>query len=148
VGGVAGGIEKLWQREARFVPHILTVSAAFAPISPADRFRAFILGLHGLALLVVFPLGPQETRLWHPGVNGVAAVAAAYPLAACLGGLLARRAHSLPARPVALVGLALLGTLPCALSFDHPTLLLARLWAGLLAGISHVAIQRLSLIHI
>ena len=58
-----------------------------------DTFWAALLGLHGLALLVVFPLGPQETRLWHPGVNGVAALAAAYPLAACLAGLLARRAR-------------------------------------------------------
>ncbi len=116
--------------------------SASAPAAPSDRFWASLLGLHGLALLVVFPLGPQETRLWHPGVGGVAALAAAYPLAACLGGLLARRAPILPARPVALVSLALLGTLPCALSVDHPTLLLARLWAGLLAGLSYVAIQR------
>lgn len=118
------------------------MSAASAPVSSAAHVWALLLGLHGLALLVVFPLGPQETRLWHPGVVGVAALAAAYPLAACLGGLLARRAPRLPARPAALVALALLGTLPCALSVDHPTLLAARLWAGLLAGVSYAAIQR------
>ena len=118
------------------------MSSASASVRPTDRFWAALLGLHGLALLVVFPLGPQETRLWHPGVNGVAALAAAYPLAACLGGLLVRRAHRLPAQPATLVLLALLGTLPCAISVDHPTLLLARLWAGLLAGVSYVAIQR------
>jgi predicted MFS family arabinose efflux permease len=92
--------------------------------------------------MVVFPLGPQESRLWRPGVPGVAALAAAFPLAAALAGLLARRAPSLPATPRALAALALLATLPCALSFDYPSLVAARVLAGLATGVSYVAIHR------
>ncbi len=114
-----------------------------AIVPPAhDRALAWLLGLHGLALLVVFPLGPQEARRWHPGVPGIAALAAAYPLAAVVGGLLVRRLPRLPAAPRSLAALAFLGTLPCVLSVDYPTLLCARLLAGLAAGLSFVAIHR------
>ena len=101
-----------------------------------------LLGLHGLAFMVVFPLGPQEARLWHPGVPGVAALAAAFPLAAALGGLVARRIPRLPADPRLLAVLALLATLPCALSAGYSSLLAARVLAGLATGVSYVAIHR------
>ncbi len=117
--------------------------APAAPAYAADRALAFLLGLHGLALLVVFPFGPQGTRLWHPGVVGAAALAAAFPLSAVIGGLLARRAARLPASPVALVALAFACTLPCALSIDYPTLFAARILAGLATGLSYIAIHRL-----
>ena len=107
-----------------------------------DRALAGLLGLHGLALLVVFPLGPQETRLWHPGVRGIATLAAAFPLAAVVGGLLARRIPSLPSAPRTLAALAFLGTLPCAWSAGYPTLVCARLFAGLATGLSFVAVHR------
>ena len=92
--------------------------------------------------MVVFPLGPQESRLWHPGVAGVAALAAAFPLATVLGGLLARRASRLPSTPRALAALAFLSTLPGALSFDYASLVAARLLAGLVSGLSYAAIHR------
>ncbi len=92
--------------------------------------------------MVVFPLGPQEARLWHPGVPGVAALAAAFPLSAALAGLLARRAPRLPNSPRALAGLVFLTTLPCAFSHDYPSLVAARVLAGLFAGVAYVAIHR------
>lgn len=107
-----------------------------------DRALAVLLGLHGLALMVVFPLGPQESRLWHPGVSGVAALAAAFPLAAVLGGLLARRAPRLPGCSRTLAAIGFLSTLPCALSFDYPSLVAARLLAGMATGLSYAAIHR------
>jgi predicted MFS family arabinose efflux permease len=107
-----------------------------------DRAFAVLLGLHGLALMVVFPLGPQESRLWHPGVPGVAALAAAFPLAAVLGGMLARRAPILPISPRTLAAAAFLSTLPSTLSFDYPSLVAARLLAGIATGLSYVAIHR------
>jgi len=107
-----------------------------------DRAFALLLGLHGLALLVVFPLGPQEARLWHPGVTGVAALAAAFPLSAVLGGLLARRAPRLPSSPRALSLLGLVATLPCAFTHDYPSLVAARVVAGLATGLSYAAIHR------
>lgn len=116
--------------------------AAPPAFSRADRILALLLGLHGLALLVVFPLGPQESRLWHPGVVGVAALAAAFPLAAALAGLLARRLPRLPAHPAALTGWALLGTVASCLSFDYPSFVTARVLGGAIAGLSYVAIHR------
>jgi predicted MFS family arabinose efflux permease len=107
-----------------------------------DRALALLLGLHGLALMVVFPLGPQEARLWHPGVTGVAALASAFPLAAALGGLVARRIPRLPVDPRLLAGLALLTTLPCVLAAGYSSLLAARVLAGLATGVSYVAIHR------
>lgn len=92
--------------------------------------------------MVVFPLGPQEARLWHPGVTGVAALAAAFPLAAALGGLVARRIPRLPFDPRLLGGLALITTLPCVLATGYSSLLAARVLAGLATGVSYVAIHR------
>lgn len=92
--------------------------------------------------MVVFPLGPQAARLWHPGVNGFAVLAAAFPFAVVLGGLLARRAPRLPSTPRALALLAFAATLPCALSFDYSSLVVARLIAGLATGAAFVAIHR------
>ena len=115
------------------------------PLVPSfsrDRALAILLGLHGLALLVVFPLGPQESRLWHPGVPGVAALAASFPLAAAFAGLLARRAPRLPQTPRSLSLVALLATLPGAFSVDYPTLVLARVLSGLATGVSLVGIHR------
>lgn len=111
-------------------------------VDACDRALAALPGLHGLALMVVFPLGPQEARLWQPGVTGVAAMAAAFPLAAALGGLVARRLPRLPTAPRPLAGLALLTTLPCALAPGHSSLLGARMLAGLAAGFACVAIHR------
>lgn len=107
-----------------------------------DRALAMLLGLHGLALMVVFPLGPQEARLWHPGISGVAALAAAFPLAAALGGLVARRISRLPLDPRLLAGLALITTLPCVLATGYTSLLVARVLAGLATGVGYVAIHR------
>lgn len=118
------------------------VSATPPAFSRSDRARAALLGLHGLALMVVFPLGPQAARLWQPGVPGIAALVAAFPFAVVLGGLLARRAPSLPARPGTLAVLAFATTLPCALSFDYPSLFLARIVAGLASGVSYAAVFR------
>lgn len=108
----------------------------------ADRALTMLVGLHGLALMVVFPLGPQETRLWHPGVSGVTALAAAFPLAAALAGIIARRMPRLPEDPRLLAIAALLSTLPCALSTGYHSLLIGRVIAGLVAGVSYVAIHR------
>jgi predicted MFS family arabinose efflux permease len=117
-------------------------SAAKSPDHARERSFALLLGLHGLALMVVFPLGTQEARLWHPGVPGVAAAAAAFPLASVAGGLLARRLARLPSSTRSLALLAFLSTLPCALSFDHPSFLFARMIAGFATGIAYVAIHR------
>lgn len=117
-------------------------SAAKSPDHARERTFALLLGLHGLALMVVFPLGTQEARLWHPGVPGVAAVAAAFPLASVAGGLLARRLTRLPSSTRSLALLAFLSTLPCVLSFDHPSFLFARMIAGFATGIAYVAIHR------
>ncbi len=84
--------------------------------SAAERAFALLLGLHGLALMVVFPFGPQATRLWHPGLPGIATLTASFPLAAVLGGLFARRSSLLPSSPRTLAALACLSTLPSALS--------------------------------
>lgn len=117
-------------------------AVSLSPSSSHHRALAWLLGLHGLALLVVFPLGPQASRLWQPGTPGVAALAAAFPLAATLGGLLARRAARLPGSPRSLAALAFLSLLPGAFSVDYPTLLAARILSGLVAGLSCVAIHR------
>ena len=119
--------------------------APVANVSARDRAFAGLLGLHGLALMVVFPLGPQAARLWHPGVNGFAVLTAAFPLAAVIGGLFARRAFRLPSTPRALALLAFVATLPCALSFDYPSLVIARFIAGLATGVGFVAIHRVLL---
>ncbi|MDF3055886.1 MAG: hypothetical protein K0R17_101 [Rariglobus sp.] len=100
------------------------------------------MGLHGLALMVVFPLGTQETRLWHPGVGGVGMLAAAFPLAVVIGGLWARRRSRLPAGVRTLSWIAFLTTLPCVLSYDYPSFVAARLLAGLATGAAYVAIHR------
>ncbi len=92
--------------------------------------------------MVVFPFGPQATRLWQPGVSGICLLAASFPTAAVLGLLLARRLPRLPGSPRTLAALACLGTLPCALSFDYSSLMLGRAFAGFLAGLSYVAIHR------
>lgn len=116
--------------------------AASAGASSQDRAFAALLGLHGLALLVAFPFGPQAARLWHPGINGFAVLTSAFPFAVVLGGLLARRAPRLPASPRTLAVIAFVATLPCVLSFDYPSLVIARLIAGLATGVSFVAIHR------
>lgn len=101
-----------------------------------------MLGLHGLALLVAFPFGPQAARLWHPGIRGFAVLTSAFPFAVVLGGLLARRAPRLPVSPRTLALIAFAATLPCALSFDYPSLVVARFIAGLATGVSFVALHR------
>ncbi|HSI09481.1 MAG: hypothetical protein ACAH89_13755 [Rariglobus sp.] len=111
-------------------------------MSSQDRAFAALLGLHGLALLVAFPFGPQAARLWHPGINGFAALTSAFPFAVVLSGLLARRAPRLPSSPRTLALIAFASTLPCALSFDYPSLVVARFIAGLATGVSFVAIHR------
>jgi predicted MFS family arabinose efflux permease len=116
--------------------------SAPTPLPAVDRAFAVLLGLHGLALLVVFPFGPQVTRLWHPGVAGIGALAAAFPLAAVIGGLIARQVPRLPSSPAALGALAFFTTLPSALASDYPMLVAARALAGLAAGLSFVAIHR------
>ncbi len=93
--------------------------------------------------MVVFPFGPQASRLWEPGVPGIGLLAASFPLAAVLGLVAARRVPRLPGSPRALAALALLATLPCALAFDYPSLVLGRLLSGFVIGASYVAIHRL-----
>lgn len=108
-----------------------------------NRACAFLLGLHGLALVVVFPLGPQQTRLWHPGVAGIAALVAAYPLAAVIGGLFARRLKPAPTGVRSLAVLTALSLLLAVLSKDYPTFFAARLLGGFIAGFGLVALHRL-----
>ncbi len=119
----------------------MTPTAA-EPAAAHERAWAWLLGLHGLALMAVFPLGPQEARLWHPGVSGVAAMVAAFPAAALAAGLVARRLVRLPATPRACTVLAMLGLLPSVLSTGYTSFLIARVIAGLVAGVSVVAIHR------
>ncbi len=99
--------------------------------------------MHGLTLLLIFPLGPQQTRLWHPGVTGICTLVAAYPFAVVFGGLVARgmrfRASSI--RQLALLGCV--AALPAALSTGYDSLLVGRLVAGVAAGISFVGVHRL-----
>lgn len=111
-------------------------------MSSQDRAFAALLGLHGLALMVAFPFGPQAARLWHPGINGFAVLTSAFPFAVVLGGLLARRAPRLPVSPRTLALLAFIATLPGLLSFDYPSLVAARFIAGLATGVSFVAVHR------
>lgn len=117
-------------------------SAASACRSARDRAFAVLLGLHGLAILVAFPFGPQAARLWHPGIRGFAVLTAAFPFAVVVGGLLARRAPRLPVSPRTLALIAFAATLPCALSVDYPSLVVARFTAGLATGVSFVALHR------
>lgn len=107
-----------------------------------DRSLAWLIGLHGLALMVAFPLGPQQSRLWHPGVGGVGALVAAFPLAAVIGGLVARRASRLPVDPRALALAGAGGMLATVFSVDYPTFFAARAVAGFIAGISVVSLHR------
>lgn len=104
---------------------------------------AFLLGLHGLALMVVFPLGPQEARLWHPGVSGIAALVAAFPLAAVAGGLAGRRVPRLPSCPRTLTLLAFLSLVPTLLSTGYTSFFFARSLAGFVTGLSFVALHRI-----
>jgi predicted MFS family arabinose efflux permease len=92
--------------------------------------------------LVVFPFGPQAARLWHPGISGFAVLTAAFPFAAVVGGLLASRAPRLPGTPRNLALLAFVASLPCVLTFDYMSLVVARFIAGLATGVSYVAIHR------
>jgi hypothetical protein len=110
--------------------------------SRSVRCLEWLIGLHGLALVVVFPLGPQQVRLWHPGVLGIALLVAVYPLAVVIGGALARRQPVLPTSVRVLAVLAGLGFLPAVFSVDHLTFLAARVVGGLIAGVSLVALQR------
>lgn len=112
------------------------------PSAHLNRAYSFLLGLHGLAFVVVFPLGPQQTRLWNPGIAGIAALVAAYPLAALIGGLLARRLTALPASPRAIAALLGGALLPVVLSVDYPTFFGARIIGGLLGGVGLVALHR------
>lgn len=123
----------------------VTPSAAASPDSTAPsagRTLALLLGLHGLAFAAVFPLGPQAARLWHPGVAGFAALTCAFPFAAVLGGLLARRARVLPSSPRTLALLAAAGALPVLLTRGFEDFLLARALGGLVTGVSFAAIHR------
>lgn len=119
-----------------------TTHAQPHPLPASDRAFAFLLGLHGLAFMVVFPFGPQATRLWHPGLTGIATLAASFPLAAVLGGLAARRATRLPASPRTLAALAGLATLPALFSVGYGSLVSARLLGGFATGVSYVALHR------
>lgn len=101
-----------------------------------------LLGLHGLALMVAFPLGPQQARLWHPGIGGIAALVAAFPLATVFGGLISSRLPILPSAPRTLAALALLATLPAVLSTGYVSFFAARVIAGLAAGATYVAVHR------
>lgn len=92
--------------------------------------------------MVVFPFGPQASRLWEPGLRGIGLLAAAFPLAAVLGLFVARRLPRLPASPRPLAALAFAAILPCALAFDYPALVLGRVLSGLVIGASYVAIHR------
>ena len=92
--------------------------------------------------MIVFPLGPQQARLWHPGLMGIASLVAAFPLAAFVGGLFALQARRLPSSPRTLAVLAVAASLPGLFSTDHASFLCARLLSGLAAGVSYVAIHR------
>lgn len=111
--------------------------------STRDRALAGLLGLHGLNLLVVFPLGPQEARLWQPGIPGVAALAAAFPLAGVLGGLLGSRLPSLPTRIATLAWFAFLTTLPSLFSTGYDSLFAGRIISGFATGLGLVALHQL-----
>ncbi len=92
--------------------------------------------------MVVFPLGPQQARLWHPGVAGIAASVAAFPVSAMIAALIARRATRLPVEPRTLAILGLIGVLPAILSTGYFTFFVARAVAGLAAGVSITAVHR------
>ena len=110
--------------------------------SRSARCLEWLIGLHGLAFVVVFPLGPLQARLWHPGVAGIALLVAVYPLAVVIGGAVARRQSVLPSSVRVLAALAGLGFLPAVLSSDYLTFFAARVVGGLTAGVSLVALQR------
>jgi predicted MFS family arabinose efflux permease len=129
------------------VPDSIQPSSPTASVALRERALAALLGLHGLALMVVFPLGPQSARLWHPGINGFAVLTSAFPFAAVIGGILARRTPRLPSTPRALAVLAFATTLPCAFSFDYQSLVLARFIAGLATGATFIAIHRVLPVH-
>jgi hypothetical protein len=123
----------------------MPVSALLRTLSASlsrDRSIAWLIGLHGLALMVAFPLGPQQSRLWHPGVPGVAALVAAFPIAAVVGGLVARRTPRLPVAPRTLALAGAGGMLAAVLSTDYATFFAARALAGLIAGLSVTALHR------
>lgn len=138
----AGFAEKLERMAGRFRAPRHPVSTPARPSFLRRETLALVLGLQGLALLVVFPFGPQETRLWRPGVPGVALMAAAFPLAAVIGGLLARRARLPRLSPRVLAWAGALATLPCLLAPGYVSLVSARLFAGLLGGFAVVAAHR------
>lgn len=119
-------------------------TSAFTTVSPArrDLVFAWLLGLYGISFMAVYPLGPQQTRLWHPGVPAIGAMVSAFPVAAMIGALIARRLPWLPARPRVLALLGAAGLLPTLFSTDYPTFFIARVIAGLSAGFGVAAIYR------
>lgn len=109
---------------------------------PRDRALACVLGLHGLAMMIAFPLGPQQARLWHPGVAGIGASVAAFPIAAVIAGLIARRIARLPTAPRTLAVMAIAGLLTSIFSTGYFSFFAARAIGGLIAGVSVVALYR------
>jgi hypothetical protein len=109
---------------------------------PRDRALAWTLGLHGLAMMIAFPLGPQQARLWHPGVAGIAASVAAFPIAAVIAGLIARRVVRLPAEPRTLAILAVAGLFTSVFSAGYASFFATRIVEGAIAGVSVAALYR------
>lgn len=126
---------------ARFL-FVNTTAEPHARPAFSGRAQAWLLGLHGIVFMAVFPMGPQQSRLWHPGLPGIGALVAAFPVAAMIGGLVARRLPRLPAQPRILGLLAAAGLLPVVFSTDYPTFFLSRVIAGLSAGVGVVAVYR------
>jgi len=110
---------------------------------PRDRALAWVLGLHGLAMMIAFPLGPQQARLWHPGLPGIGALVAAFPIAAVIAGLFARRLPRLPSEPRTLAFMAVAGLLTSIFSTGYFSFFAARILGGFTAGASAVALYRM-----
>lgn len=109
---------------------------------PRDRALAWVLGLHGLAMMIAFPLGPQQARLWHPGLPGIGALVSAFPIAAVIAGLIARRMTRLPSEPRTLALMAIMGLLTSIFSTGYFSFFAARILGGIIAGGSAVALYR------
>jgi predicted MFS family arabinose efflux permease len=107
-----------------------------------DCIFAWVLGLHGLAMMIAFPLGPQQARLWHPGLPGIGALVAAFPIATVIAGLIARRVSRLPSEPRTLALMAVAGLLTSIFSTGYFSFFTARIIGGATAGVSVVALYR------
>lgn len=112
--------------------------------SAAGRREAGIVLLIALAQFVnmvdfvmVMPLGPDFARALGIPTSQLGALAGSYTLSAAIAGFAGAffldRFDRRPALTVALIGLAF-GTASAALATDYPTLLLARVLAGIFGG--------------